>query len=509
MKKITFLLCLLMSALSFSQVVLEDFEGTEPSVTWFDDNGGASADASSTTQASSGTKSLELITAAAGQPWQGAKLLMQNNKIDMRDETTGVGTNKIVTFQLYSDTPRRFLVKLADGDLGSTTADESKTSVSHGGTGWETMTADFTVGADLGQPGYNPPVDQFSSIVFFPLFNLDTNVDGWCAGCGQNSALMTTTYIDDVTSYAGDAISSGPSCDNGIQDGDEEGVDCGGSCPNACPDPPATPTVAAPTPPARAAEDVVNVYSGAYAGSQALTATNFDVPANTSTASTGTVDGDEYWGIQYSGDNFMGFNLEVGTDASQMTHFHMDYWVVGTPTGGVMNPKLSNHSAGHLTGETNAAIHSFGPGAEGQWNSLDIEISQFNVGEAGGGISNPASLRAVLSQLVMVASGAGGALFDAIYFDNIYFHNNQLLSTDQFTQDRFKIYPNPTNGLWNVNSSTLVENVTVYDILGKEVINMSPAMNDFTIDGSNLKSGVYFAKIQGVEASKNLRLVKE
>ena len=28
---------------------------------------------------------------------------------------------------------------------------------------------------------------------------------------------------------------SGPSCDDGIQNGDETGVDCGGSCPNACP----------------------------------------------------------------------------------------------------------------------------------------------------------------------------------------------------------------------------------------------------------------------------------
>ena len=58
-------------------------------------------------------------------------------------------------------------------------------------------------------------------------------------------------------------------CNNGIQDGDETGIDCGGSCTACVP----SPLVAAPTPPARPAADVVSIYSDAYSN---IAVTNFD-----------------------------------------------------------------------------------------------------------------------------------------------------------------------------------------------------------------------------------------
>ncbi|MGV6830433.1 MAG: T9SS type A sorting domain-containing protein [bacterium] len=297
-------------------------------------------------------------------------------------------------------------------------------------------------------------------------------------------------------------------CSNGVQDGDEEGVDCGGSCPNAC-STAQPPTVAAPTPPGRPAADVVNVYSAAYAGSKTLTPDTFGVPSNLSTAAEGMVDGDSYWGITYSGGDFMGFNLDTAADASEMTHFHMDYWVVGTPTGGVMNPKWSNHSGGHLTGETNAAIHTFPPaGADGQWHSLDIEITQFNVGEFNGGI-NPGSNREVLSQLVFGAVGAGAALFDQIYFDNMYFHKNTTLSTEDVALNDFKVFPNPSNNNWNVRSNVEISNIQLFDILGKEVLSLDVNNTEATINASKLNTGIYFARITAAEQTKVVRLIKE
>ena len=292
-------------------------------------------------------------------------------------------------------------------------------------------------------------------------------------------------------------------CDNGVQDGDETGVDCGGSCaPCATP-----PTVAAPTPPARASADVVNVYSAAYAGSQVLTPDTFGVAGNNSTATEGSAEGDDFWGIVFDGGDFVGFNLNSGVDASEMTHFHMDYWTVGTPTGGVMNPKWSNHSGGHLTSETHAAIHTFAPGQDGQWNSLDIEISEFSVGILNGGI---VADRSVLSQLIMQASGASAALFDEIYFDNVYFHKNTTLSNDSFSQAEFRAYPNPTQDVWNIRTSENIQKVEVYNITGRLVKEVNVNASEASINASELSSGIYLAKISNeFDQTRTIKLIKE
>ena len=496
MKKITLLLILLTVSFGYSQTdVLENFDGTAPTITWADDNGGATV-AISTTQASSGANSVELITAAAGQPWQGAQLVMQDNKIDMRDATTGVGTNKVVTFNLYSTSPKRFLVKLSTPDLGSTTADESKTAVSHGGTGWELMTADFTVGADLGQPGYNPPNDQFGSIVFFPLFNLDTNVDGWCAGCGMNSALVTTTYVDDVTSWAGDAI--GPpaeTCSDGIMNQDEEGVDCGGVC-SACPTPPTGPPT---TPPARAAADVVSIYGNAYTqtptdGYQTFgsaVVTEIDYSGNT-ILSTTTPDNGSGFQYQYFG------TTPPNIDLSGMTNMHIDFYFEGSPSAvGTVFIVIAQYSDG-----TNIQ-KNFDPTslASSTWHEMDVAFTAFD--------GNPGYARDDIQQVIVQVAGDEGSLVGPFYVDNLYFHNNMVLSAEDFNKASFKVFPNPTQDSWTVNAQNAeIETIKLYDILGKNVLSLSPNESETVIDGSSLKSGLYFAQIKTATGISSMKLIK-
>ncbi|GAA4968582.1 T9SS type A sorting domain-containing protein [Algibacter aquimarinus] len=502
MKKITFLFILLAVSFGYSQTdVLENFDGTAPTVTWFDDNGGATASISST-QANSGANSVELITAAGGDPWQGAKLLLQDNKIDMRDATTGVGTNKTVTFSLFSNSPRRFLVKLADGDLGSTTAQESKTAISHTGSGWESVTADFTIGADLGQPGYNPPNDQFSSIVFFPLFNLDTAVDGWCAGCGDNSALATTTYIDDVTSFAGDAIGTVPeSCSDGIMNQDETGVDCGGVC-SACPTPPAT---AAPTPPARAAGDVLSIYSDAYTD---ITIDDFDFGLCGGTPGLAVnevmISGNltqNYLGIGCQGIDIQNNRI----DASTFTNLHFDFYTDETNlVGKVFNIKLVDWAGNPTEASSTGLEVNFNDGTSpaimtGTWVSVDVDITAI------GGLVAGNLTRSDIAQIHITSNLANA------WYDNLYLYKGSPLSTDDFAKNSFKTYPNPTQDNWTIETSqgTRISSITVFDILGKSVMSIEPKDDRVVIDGSELRTGLYFAKVETAEGTSSIKLVKK
>ena len=47
------------------------------------------------------------------------------------------------------------------------------------------------------------------------------------------------------------------------------------------------------------------------------------------------------------------------------------------------------------------------------------------------------------------------------------------------------------------------------DVLGKEVLTLSPNNKKASIDGSSLRTGIYFAKIQGANGSKTLKLVRQ
>lgn len=89
-----------------------------------------------------------------------------------------------------------------------------------------------------------------------------------------------------------------------------------------------------------------------------------------------------------------------------------------------------------------------------------------------------------------------------------WFENNLItLSVSDFAANTISIYPNPTKGVLNFkgfSSETL--NVSVYDVLGKNVLNVSLDVNK-PLDVSNLKTGIYIIKF--VDLNKTFKFVKE
>jgi hypothetical protein len=70
-------------------------------------------------------------------------------------------------------------------------------------------------------------------------------------------------------------------------------------------------------------------------------------------------------------------------------------------------------------------------------------------------------------------------------------------------------YPNPTKEIWSIRSnSNDINNIEVYNVLGKNVMSLKPNANEAIIDGSSLGSGLYFAKVSSELGSSTLKLVK-
>jgi spore maturation protein CgeB len=51
-----------------------------------------------------------------------------------------------------------------------------------------------------------------------------------------------------------------------------------------------------------------------------------------------------------------------------------------------------------------------------------------------------------------------------------------------------------------------IESVRVFDVLGKEVMHVTPLSNAVNIDATKLRDGVYFARINDV---KTVRIIKQ
>jgi len=264
---------------------------------------------------------------------------------------------------------------------------------------------------------------------------------------------------------------------------------------NATP-PPAGPTVAAPTPPARAASDVISIFSDAYTN---IAVANWNQAPNWD-AATGRTVSDVFVAsnptkkIEFAGNGFIGVVLNSYNNATAMTHIHMDYWIqTGTDlTGKVLNPKFSNHAA--QAGETNALLLTNLPTIAGSWVSLDVALSTFT---AQSPVGTPSLNREALKEFT-IQSNLGN-----VYIDNIYFHKNTVLSSDSFTTSKVKLYPNPTSNVLNIESVGTIQTISVYNVLGQEVINKALNSTSTALDVSSLNSGIYVVKtvVDGVASS--------
>lgn len=97
-----------------------------------------------------------------------------------------------------------------------------------------------------------------------------------------------------------------------------------------------------------------------------------------------------------------------------------------------------------------------------------------------------------------------------VYIDNLYFSNvtPTVLSLNKFATSNFKVYPNPSQNNWNINSKTVMESVSLYNVLGKQVLNMP--INGLTakIDNKSLIPGMYYAVIKMNGKMTTIKLLK-
>lgn len=137
-----------------------------------------------------------------------------------------------------------------------------------------------------------------------------------------------------------------------------------------------------------------------------------------------------------------------------------------------------------------------GSGPSTYWVELSVtNASQsdfiFWVGTRENGVGNP-----------MAHFVNGGWVYFLPNHDGVYsFAGNCFLNTEEFTAADFRIAPMPANDLLNVESSQNISTVSIYNMLGQEVLTQLTNSQQFSLDISMLTSGSYILRAETSEGT--------
>ena len=88
------------------------------------------------------------------------------------------------------------------------------------------------------------------------------------------------------------------------------------------------------------------------------------------------------------------------------------------------------------------------------------------------------------------------------------FDSGNLLGSNDFEANSFRFYPNPVKDVLNINTVSIVDVITVYDVLGKVVLQANPDTISPSIEMSALSSGAYLVQVTIGNASKTVKVIK-
>ena len=293
-----------------------------------------------------------------------------------------------------------------------------------------------------------------------------------------------------------------PTCSDGIQNQGETGIDCGGPC-TAC--------IVDPTEgPGNNSSSGTDFYIYSELGANSASSSDFagfnlvDFSNGGIVISQPVLDGDKVLkveNLQFFGSGF-GENFNA---TATYAYVHLNYYATSSVTGFNFSLVDNSLSATVCCGSTEEPFYKFGPSGDaelvkGSWQSVFIPLSHFaNYPQLVSGTWDGTDLK----QTLFTGNGT-------VYIDNIYFSTTNVLSTENNELSRFSTYPNPTQDSWNIKTQNInISTISVYDILGKNVLSIQPNSNEATIDGSALKSGLYFAQIKTANGISSIKLVKQ
>jgi|GEM_PF-834320 len=421
-------------------------------------------------------------TLASGETYVAvANGVIDPTQFDDSLNTIDFGLDIFTGAQQASTNPGENSILIHHGATDAPTVDIVETSVPLGTVADDISYTEFQGYADVPNADYviNVELADNSAVVASYEANLDSFVGGNLSD--QAITVLASGFLDPAVNQ------------NGAAFGLWAALPTGGAL-LELPEVEAVPMIPAPDPTEDPA-NVISMYSGVYT----------DVPVDTwltpwSSAQLADIQIQGNDTKLYTDLDFAGVETVANPiDASGMDFFHIDVW---SPNATTFRVKLVNDVGGanQVEGEIAFSI------AQEQWVSLQIPLNDFADPALVTDSNNLLTGRGLLGQLIISGLPAGAV---TAYVDNVYFSDDPSISTTNFDRNNFNFYPNPTRNLLNFETSSQVEKISIYNILGQQVMQETPNSVSPTLNVDSLQSGTYIMNVTIEGASKNFKFVKE
>ena len=93
--------------------------------------------------------------------------------------------------------------------------------------------------------------------------------------------------------------------------------------------------------------------------------------------------------------------------------------------------------------------------------------------------------------------------------DNVTVQYDDTSSVQDLQAQGFVYFPNPVSDVLNMKANSAINNVSVLNLLGQEVMNVMPNELQSSVNFSNLNSGVYLVKVQIGNTNGTFKIVKQ
>jgi Fibronectin type III domain/Secretion system C-terminal sorting domain len=98
---------------------------------------------------------------------------------------------------------------------------------------------------------------------------------------------------------------------------------------------------------------------------------------------------------------------------------------------------------------------------------------------------------------------------DKAYLDNLTFGEESTLSANDYLFSEFSFRPNPVNDQLFLTNSTIIDQVSIFDVTGRQLQTILVNNESATIDMAYLPSAMYFVEVKIGEAIKIIKILKE
>lgn len=138
------------------------------------------------------------------------------------------------------------------------------------------------------------------------------------------------------------------------------------------------------------------------------------------------------------------------------------------------------------------------------WQTLEFDFNVQRPGTAAFNQTFTYKLATIFFNFVVDAPDSPADV--TYYFDDVTF--GAPLATNQFETSKVRMYPNPASNRLTIEAKSSIEKVSIYNVLGQQMLTKNPKSQSTTLDISNLQNGVYVVTttIDGKVAST--RIVK-